>query len=144
MLRKVGMFLVFNAGFGLFLFFQYKLLFFSLVQIKYGLDSLSFMDIVVMGMTTLMLLFYCCCLVRRLDWFMSFTLKLTGRQPKINIMDTLAKNKVIDSIKIKRIETNFFQYIDSLPEDEKPEAIRSVAMSASQINIKFCKYFEMN
>ena len=136
MSRKVGMFLVFNAGFGLFLFFQYKLLFFSLVQIKYGLDSLSFMDIVVMGMTTLMLLFYCCCLVRRLDWFMSFTLKLTGRQPKINIMDTLAKNKVIEPTQTKRIETRFLAYIKALPDDQKPEAIRSMEFSATQINLK--------
>jgi hypothetical protein len=90
------MFLIFNAGFGLFLFFLYKFMFFSMIQLKYGLNSFSVPDIIVLGFTVIMLLFYTCCLVKKLDWFDSFTLKLQLRQPKINIMETLAKNKVMD------------------------------------------------
>lgn len=52
-----------------------------------------------------------------MDWFTSFTLKITGRQPKINIKDVLARNKVIDSEKIKRIEKRFIEYMENLPED---------------------------
>jgi hypothetical protein len=130
------MFLVFNAGFGLFLFFLYKLMFFSLIQFKYGLDSFSALDMMVLGCAVLMMLFYAFCLVKRLEWFGSFILKLTLRQPKINIMETLAKNKVIDPSKIKKIEARFLDYVKSLPDDQKPEAIRSVELSATQINIK--------
>jgi hypothetical protein len=134
--KKLGMFLVFNAGFGLFLFFLYKFMFFSLIQLKYGLDSFSALDMIVLGSAALMLLFYTFCLVRKLDWFASFTLKLTMRQPKINIMETLAKNKVMDPSQIKKIETRFLNYVKALPDEEKPEAIRSVELSATQINIK--------
>jgi hypothetical protein len=128
--------LVFNVGFGLFLFFLYKFLFFSLVQIKYGTDSLSVTDMVVVGIAVLMLLFYSVCLVAKLDWFATFILKLALRQPKINFMETLAKNKVIEPVKIKRIETRFMNYVKALPDSQKPEAIRSVETSVSRINIK--------
>jgi hypothetical protein len=43
-------------------------------------------------------------------------------------MDTLARDKVIDSEKIKRIEKRFIEYMESLPEDEKPEGIKSVEL----------------
>jgi hypothetical protein len=130
------MFLVFNVGFGLFLFFLYKSMFFFLVQIKYGIESLSVIDVIVMGSTIFMFVFYSFCLLRKLDWFTTFTLKITLRQPKINIMETLAKNKVIEPAKIKRIETKFLNYVKALPEAQKPEAIKSVEMSATRINIK--------
>ncbi len=119
---------MFNVGFGLFFFFLYKFLFFFFVQIKYGTESFSVIDGIVMGSTVLMLAFYSFCLVKKLDWFTTFTSKITGRRPKINIMDTLARDKVIDSEKIKRIEKRFIEYMESLPEDEKPEGIKSVEL----------------
>lgn len=120
------MFLVFNVCFGLFLFFLYKFMFFFLVQIKYGLNSLSVIDMIVMGSTVLMLVFYTFSLLKKLEWFTTFTSKITLRQPKINIMKTLVKNKVIEPEKIKRIENKFLDYVKALPDAQKSEAIRSM------------------
>lgn len=113
----MGKFLVFNAGFGLFIFFLYKFLFFSLVQMNLKASSLTALDIIVTAIPIIMLLFYSICLFRKLDWFKSFTEELKGRKLKINIMETMAKNKVIDADKIKRIEKRFLEYLESLPEE---------------------------
>lgn len=75
---------------------------------------------ILMGSTVLMLVLYTFCLLKKLDWFTTFTLKISLRQPKINIMETLAKNKVIDPVKIKRIETKFLNYVKALSDDQKP------------------------
>jgi uncharacterized membrane protein len=116
-LKKMGKFLVFNAGFGLFIFFLYKFLFFSLVQMNLKASSLTALDIIVTAIPIIMLLFYSICLIRKLDWFKSFTEELKGRKLKINIMETMAKKKVIDADKIKRIEKRFLEYLESLPEE---------------------------
>ncbi len=101
--KKMGKFLVFNAGFGLFIFFLYKFLFFSLAQMNLKASSLTALDIIVTVIPVIMLFFYSICLIRKLDLFKSFTEELKGRKLKINIMETMAKNKVIDIDKIKRI-----------------------------------------
>ena len=95
--------MVFNAGFGLFLFFFYKYLFFIFVQIKYGMDSFGLGGIILIGGILFILIFYVARFLINIDNFKTFTEQITGRQAKINIFDTLGKNKIIDAAKIQKI-----------------------------------------
>jgi hypothetical protein len=97
------MFLVFNAGFGFFLFYLYKCLFFTCVQVKYGMGQIGGINVVILGGFIILLIVYIFLLVKKLELFETFTLKLTGRRYKINTFDTLVKNKEIPSDKIKKI-----------------------------------------
>jgi hypothetical protein len=72
------------------------------------------------GGFVLLLIAYIIFLIKKLEWFETFTLKLTGRRYKINTFDTLVKNKEIPTDKIKKIEKKFAVYIENLPMDEKP------------------------
>ncbi len=67
-----------------------------------------------------MLIAFIILLTRKLEWFDTLTLKLTGRRYKINTFDTLVKNKEIPKDKIKKIEKKFAIYIENLPMDDKP------------------------
>ena len=67
------MFLVFNAGFGLFLFFSYKYLFYTLIQAKYGMDSIGGLNIIMIAGPFVILAFYMFFLVRKMHCFSTFT-----------------------------------------------------------------------
>lgn len=121
---KVGMFLVFNLGFGLFLLFFYKCLFFVCIQVKYGMSSLASLDMVLMSILGVILLFYLVLLFAKIEYFDSLLESVGKPKSKINVFDRLSKNPEITASQIKRIEERFQKYLDMLPDNEKPESMR--------------------
>lgn len=100
---KVGMFLVFNLGFGLFLFFFYKCLFFTCIQVKYGMSSLALLDMVLMSIFGVILLFYLILLFAKIEYFDSLLESVGKPKSKINVFDRLSKNPEITRSQIKKI-----------------------------------------
>ena len=128
--------MVFNAGFGFFIFFLYKYLFFTCVELKYGMSEIGGSNIIILGGFVVLLIAYLIFLMKKMDCFESLTLKLTGRRYKVNTFDTLTKNKEIPSDKIKKIENKFAIYIESLPTDEKPDVLKENSLNGPSVNIK--------
>ena len=60
------MFLIFNAGFGFFLFYLYKCFFFTFVQVKYGMGQIGGINVVILGGFFILLIVYIFLLVKKL------------------------------------------------------------------------------
>ncbi len=79
MLAKASELLIGNFSFTLFLFFLYKYMTSIAITLKFGMTSLAMIDMILMAMTLIILISYIVLLAYKIEFFSSFTGKISKR-----------------------------------------------------------------
>jgi hypothetical protein len=75
-----------DFGFGLFLFFLYKLSIFTFIQLKFGISSMQLADSLIMGSFLIVLVIYVGFLIFKIENFTYFSEKIKNKSESLAIL----------------------------------------------------------